>query len=82
MANHIQDWTEEQVLNRPLSDLERWNDNRKRTGKALFLSFYWFLSRDGFVEYQDINQVTICLWNDFNDDTKRHWDARAARLNL
>ena len=63
MANHIQDWTEEQVLNRPLSDLERWNDNQNRTGKALFLSFYWFLSHDGLVEYQDINQVSIQLWN-------------------
>ena len=70
------------MLNRPLSDLERWNDNRTRTGKALFLSFNWFLSRDGLVDYQVINQNSICLWNDSNDDTKRHWDARAARLNL
>ena len=81
MANHIQDWTEEQVLNRPLSDLARWNENRKRIDKALFLSFFWFLSRYGFVQYQDIQQVFIGLWKAFNDVTKSHWDTRAACLN-
>ena len=81
MVNHIQHWTSDRVLNEPLSSLERRNNNPRQTGRSLFLSFFWFLSRNGDNRYQDIQLISIGLWNAFNDDTKSHWEARATRLN-
>ena len=81
MANHIQHWTTDRVLNEPLSSLKRGNINQRRTGQSLFLSFLWFLSCDGDNQYLDIQQISIGLWNAFNDDTKSHWEARGTHIN-
>ena len=64
MANDIQHWTADRVLNESLSSLERANHNQRRTECFLFVSFYWLLSRNGLNRYHDIQQITIVLWND------------------
>ena len=60
MANHIQHWTADRVLNEPLSSLERLNINRRQTGRSLFISFVWFLSRgDRNNQYNAIKQISV-----------------------
>ena len=81
MANPIQHWTVARVLNEPLSSLERGNNNQSQTGRSLFLSFFWFLSRNGVNRYQDIQQISIVLWNAFDDKRKSHLGARTTLLN-
>ena len=77
----IQDWNGDRVLNKPLSSLERGNDDQRRTGRSLFLSFFWFLSCNGVDRYHDIQQIAIILWNAFDDERKSHLEARAILLN-
>ena len=82
MANDIQHWTADRVLNEPLSSLERGNDNQRQTGRSLFYLFFLFLSRINDVDrYHDIQQIAIVLWNAFNDKRKSHWEAQATCLN-
>ena len=83
MADRIEQWTADRVLNEPLSSLERLNINRTRTGRALFISFVWVLCRgDRNNRYAAIRRISIRRWDAFNADTKSHWNARATRLNL
>ena len=83
MADHIEQWTTDRVLNELLSSLERLNINQRQTGRSLFISFVWFISRgDRNNRYKAIQQLSICRWDAFNNDTKSHWNARATRLNL
>ena len=83
MANYIQYWTADKVLNEPISSLEKLDINQRQTGKSLLISIVWFLScGDHDNRYLAIKQISICQWNAFNANTKSHWEARATCLNL